>query len=80
MSGRDPRAIGRFRAPAKVLKPDARIFQDTLDQMDLVAEECVFVDADPAFVDAAKALLFHAIPDRGHEELMLDLQRLKMVW
>jgi len=80
MSGRDPRATGRFRAPAKVLKPDARIFQDTLDQLDLVAEECVFVDADPASVDAAKALLLHAIPYRGPEELILHLQKLKMVW
>ena len=65
---------------ARVLKPDARIFQDTLDQLDLIAEECVFVDADLTSVGAANALLLHGIHYRGHEELMLNMQKLKILW
>lgn len=59
----------------KSLKPDPRIFQDCLDKLDLVAEECVFITDTPAFAQAANASLLHGIAYRGHQELVRDLKK-----
>ena len=66
-----------FRAKAR--KPERRIFQDVLDQLDLVAEECVFIDDTAAFVDAANGYLLHGIQYRSYHDLLKDLATLKVI-
>jgi epoxide hydrolase-like predicted phosphatase len=45
-----------YSAEVKLLKPDPRIYQLVLDQLNLPASECVFVDDKPANIQAAQAL------------------------
>jgi len=59
----------------KALKPDPRVFQDALDQLELLAEECVFIDASAACAEAASGCLLHGIQDRGPQALLRDLGR-----
>jgi glucose-1-phosphatase len=60
----------------RTLKPDPRIYQDSLDKLDLVAEECVFIDDVAAFAHAASHCLLHGIHYRGPQELVDDLRKL----
>ena len=60
----------------KAVKPERRVFQAVLDPLDLVAEECVFIDASPAFVAAGNRYLLHGIEYRGYPALLRDLRLL----
>jgi len=62
----------------KALKPDPRLFQDALEKLDLVAEECVFIDDISAFAEAANGCLLHGIHYNGHQDLLRDLKILKI--
>ena len=62
----------------KALKPDPRLFEDSLEKLDLVAEECVFIDDISAFAEAANGCLLHGIHYHGHQELLQDLKILKI--
>jgi putative hydrolase of the HAD superfamily len=65
---------------AKALKPSPRIFEDALEKLDLVSEECVFIDDIPAFVEAANGLRFHGIQYRGPKELLEDLEAMNILF
>jgi len=62
----------------KALKPDPSLFEHALDQLDLLAEECVFIDDQPAFAEAATAHLLHGITYTTPVALMAELRRLKV--
>jgi len=56
-------------------KPDRRMFLDILGKLDLMAEQCVFIDDLPAHVAAAGALRFRALRFTSPEALIADLAR-----
>jgi epoxide hydrolase-like predicted phosphatase len=59
-------------------KPDARIFDVVLDQLGLIAEECVYIDDSAENVAAAAALEFHAVHYTDHQHLLSDLASFKL--
>jgi len=60
------------------LKPDPALFEDALDKLDLLAEECVFIDDIPAFAQAASDHLLHGITYTTPVALMAELRKLKV--
>jgi hemerythrin-like metal-binding protein len=64
----------------QALRPDPRLFQEILEQLDLMAEECVLIDHDPAFVQASGDALLHGIHYRDHRDLLAQLRALKVSW
>lgn len=62
------------------MKPDPRLFEDALDKLDLMAEECIFVDDQPAFAQAATDHLLHGIAFTTPVALMAELRRLKVAF
>ncbi|WP_005035854.1 HAD family hydrolase [Holophaga foetida] len=59
---------------ARALKPDPRIYQDALDKLGLMAEECIFIDDRPDFIQAADRCLLHGITYTGYADLRLALE------
>lgn len=57
-------------------KPEAGIFALTLDQLDLRADECVFVDDLRHNIDAAAALGMVGVHHLSYEETLLELEAL----
>ena len=57
-------------------KPEAGIFALTLDQLDLRADECVFVDDLRHNIDAAAALGMVGVHHVSYEETLLELEAL----
>ena len=53
------------------MKPARAIFREVLDQLQLPAEQCVFIDDIPAYVEAARALGFSGV----HYDGAVDLRR-----
>lgn len=58
------------------LKPSAQLFEDALGKLDLISEECVYIDDREEVVAAARALRFHGIVFRSAEALEVELRRL----
>lgn len=58
------------------LKPDARIFQDCLDKLGLIAEECVYIDDIAEYVAAAEKMRFSAVHFISAAALRTALRRL----
>jgi hemerythrin-like metal-binding protein len=59
-------------------KPDPRLFEDALSKLDLMAEECVYIDDRPPFALAATEHLLHGIIYTTPIALMAELRRLKV--
>ena len=59
-------------------KPDPRLFEDALGKLDLLAEECVYIDDRRPFARAATDHLLHGIAYTGHEALVAELRRTKV--
>ena len=57
-------------------KPEARIFEHTLDLLGLDPEECVFVDDLPHNVAAAEALGMVGVRHRSYAETLVELEAL----
>ena len=57
-------------------KPEAGIFALTLDQMDLAAEDCVFVDDLRHNIDAAAQLGFIGVHHVSYEQTLMELEAL----
>jgi HAD superfamily hydrolase (TIGR01509 family) len=57
-------------------KPDPRLFEDALAKLDLMAEECVYIDDLPAFAQAATKHLMHGIAYTTPIALMAQLRQL----
>jgi FMN phosphatase YigB (HAD superfamily) len=62
------------------LMPDPRLFEDALTKLDLMAEECVYIDAKPSFAQAATEHLLHGIAYVTPVALMTELRRHKVVF
>ena len=60
----------------KAMKPDKRIYQSALHQLNADPHECVYIDDLPENVDAARLLGLNAIHYTSHEELLVSLRRL----
>jgi putative hydrolase of the HAD superfamily len=58
------------------LKPDRRMFEHCLAQLELKPEDCVFIDDRAPNTAGARAMGLRAITYRGHEALMNELQQL----
>ena len=61
-------------------KPDPRLFEDALHKLDLMAEECVYIDDKPAFAQAATEHLLHGITYTTPVVLMTELRRHKVTF
>ncbi len=61
-------------------KPDAQLFEDALHKLDLMAEECVYIDDKPAFARAATEHLLHGIAFTTPVALMTELRRHKVTF
>ena len=59
-------------------KPDPRLFEDALSKLDLLAEECLYVDDLPAFAQAATDHLLHGITYTTPVALLTELRRHKV--
>ncbi len=63
----------------KLLKPDARIFQLTLDRLNVAAEAAVFIDDRWINVSAAQAFGMQGILYQNRAQVMADLESLLLV-
>ena len=63
----------------KMKKPDARIYQLTLDRYDVTAENAVFIDDKQENVEAAKKVGIHGILHTGAQQLKNELKQLKVL-
>lgn len=61
---------------ARALKPDPQVYREIVAKLDLMAEECVFVDDRADLVAAANDQLLHGLTYTGPEALEADLARL----
>ncbi|MFE6272336.1 HAD-IA family hydrolase [Streptomyces goshikiensis] len=57
-------------------KPDAGLFEVALKEMDLAAEDCVFVDDTEAYVQAAEKLGFAGVHNKDPRKTVAELSNL----
>lgn len=62
------------------IKPDPRLFEDALHKLDLMAEECLYIDDRPAFAQSATEHLLHGITYTTPISLMAELRRHKVTF
>lgn len=63
-----------YSAEVKLLKPDPRIYQIILGQLESPANECLFVDDKPVNIEAARALGMKTILCRDTQQTINDIQ------
>ena len=63
-----------YSAEVKLLKPDPHIYQLALSQLNLAANECVFVDDKLSNVHATQAIGIQGVWYRNTEQAMSDIQ------
>ncbi len=61
---------------AKALKPDPKLFEDSLTKLGLPAGACVFIDDRPEFVEAATRQGLHGLAYTDLEHLLRELEAL----
>jgi epoxide hydrolase-like predicted phosphatase len=59
-----------------ILKPEERIYEIALERLNLVAEECIFIDDQKDVLIPAKSMGMKTIQFRSVEQLQKDLQKL----
>jgi putative hydrolase of the HAD superfamily len=59
-----------------MMKPDAAAYQTILDMLTIPADVCVFIDDQPANVEAAQALGLHGIVFRDNASCLTEIDRL----
>jgi putative hydrolase of the HAD superfamily len=64
-----------YSAQLGMQKPDSKIYQHMLDTMNVVAEECVFIDDKPSNIEAARALGIKGIIYENPEQLKRELKQ-----
>lgn len=57
----------------KALKPDPRLFEDSLRKLDLPAETCIFIDDRLDFAEGATRFGMHGITYTDHSSLVQEL-------
>ena len=60
------------------LKPEEAIYRDALRKLSVHANECVFIDDIPAYVEAAKAIGMRGIHFENPDQLRSDLVKLNV--
>lgn len=65
-----------FSFQYKMIKPDAKIYEKLLEEFQLKAEECVFIDDSLANVAAAEQAGFHGIQFQNYEQADAQLREL----
>lgn len=65
-----------FSAEVGIMKPDRRIFELALEQLDVPAHAAVFIDDFAHNIAGARAVGMHAIQFFSREQVITDLQRL----
>ncbi len=63
-----------YSAEVKLLKPDPRIYQIVLDQLEVPASECVFVDDKPVNIEAAQALGMQGVLCRNTQQTIDEIR------
>ncbi len=63
----------------KMKKPDARIYQLTLDRYNVIAENAIFIDDKQENVEAAKKAGIHGIHHTAAQQLKNELKQLKVL-
>ncbi len=66
--------VAIYSAEVKLLKPDPRIYQLALAQLEIPADECVFVDDKLVNVQAAQALGMNGIQHKGAQQTISDIK------
>jgi HAD superfamily hydrolase (TIGR01509 family) len=61
-------------------KPDPLLFEDALAKLDLLAEECIYVDDQPAFAQAANDHLMQGLTYTTPAALLTQLRQLKVAF
>jgi putative hydrolase of the HAD superfamily len=59
-----------------IAKPDARIYRQALEKLNIRPEEAVFVDDMPDNIEAAKALGMHGVAFKTSEQAIADVKNL----
>ncbi len=67
---------GVFSCEAKMIKPEAGIYDKLLDDYGLKAEECVFMDDNPQNVEGARKRGIHGILFTDYDETKQKLEEL----
>lgn len=57
-----------------VRKPEARIYELTLERIGMTAAECVFIDDLLPNIEAARELGFHAVHFQGNEQAIAEIR------
>lgn len=65
-----------YSCQVQMIKPEKEIYQILLEQYDLIAEECVFIDDNQANVKMARKLGIHAVHFRSKGEAEKELAKL----
>jgi len=65
-----------YSAEVTLLKPDPRIYQIVLGQLDVSADECVFVDDKPINIQVAQSLGMHGVICRDTPQTIADIRAL----
>lgn len=66
--------VAVYSAEVKLLKPDPRIYQLILDQLNLPADECIFVDDKPVNVQVAQSLGMKGVLCRETQQTINDIR------
>jgi hemerythrin len=61
-----------------VVRPDKALWNDALSKLNLMAEECAYIDARGSFALAASGHLLHGLAYTNHEALLTGLRRMKV--
>lgn len=59
-----------------VIKPDPLMYEATATGLDVLANECVFIDDREGFVEGAKAIGMEGIRFRSNEQVISELEKL----
>ncbi len=62
----------------KAMKPDNRIFLDSISKLKLKPEECVYIDDIERYVEAAKQIGINGIHYVSYEKLISSLEKLSI--
>lgn len=65
-----------YSSRLKMRKPDPRFYQHVLEEMGVIADECVFIDDKSSNIEAACALGIHGIVYQNPSQLMSDMAKL----
>jgi len=68
--------VSVYSHEAKVRKPDLKIYNITLEKLDLHADECVFIDDKDYNLKPAKELGMHTILFKDNKQLLKELKKL----